>query len=93
MIPIKLKIPCAPHPKKKKDFMRIIMARVCTLVDMTFFTSYVSIPYSFGRRNHMTVISFSSGLSFYTSEKTLRAAFEGFGELLEGRYLHLCVYI
>lgn len=24
------------------------------------------------------------GLSFYTSEKTLRAAFEGFGELVEG---------
>lgn len=29
------------------------------------------------------------GLSFYTSEKTLRAAFEGFGELVEG--LKLCI--
>lgn len=27
------------------------------------------------------------GLSFYTSEKTLRAAFEGFGELVEGTSL------
>ncbi|XP_048232197.1 organelle RRM domain-containing protein 1, chloroplastic isoform X2 [Ricinus communis] len=27
---------------------------------------------------------FVTGLSFYTSEKTLRAAFEGFGELVEG---------
>ncbi|MCH89777.1 RNA-binding family protein, partial [Trifolium medium] len=26
---------------------------------------------------------FVTGLSFYTSEKTLRAAFEGFGELVE----------
>jgi len=26
------------------------------------------------------------GLSFYTSEKTLRAAFEGFGELVEGTH-------
>ncbi|XP_059434565.1 organelle RRM domain-containing protein 1, chloroplastic-like [Corylus avellana] len=26
---------------------------------------------------------FITGLSFYTSEKTLRAAFEGFGELVE----------
>ncbi|XVE90863.1 hypothetical protein DITRI_Ditri20bG0110400 [Diplodiscus trichospermus] len=31
---------------------------------------------------------FITGLSFYTSEKTLRAHFEGFGELVEGR---LCV--
>lgn len=26
----------------------------------------------------------SLGLSFYTSEKTLRAAFEGFGQLVQG---------
>uniref|UniRef100_A0A2P2KS50 Uncharacterized protein LOC105125466 n=1 Tax=Rhizophora mucronata TaxID=61149 RepID=A0A2P2KS50_RHIMU len=31
---------------------------------------------------------FITGLSFYTSEKTLRAAFEGFGELVEGT---LCI--
>ena len=29
-----------------------------------------------------------AGLSFYTSEKTLRAAFEGFGELVEGTYVN-----
>lgn len=29
-------------------------------------------------------LSNKSGLSFYTSKKTLRAAFEGFGELIEG---------
>lgn len=29
---------------------------------------------------------FGTGLSFYTSEKTLRAAFEGFGELVEGTF-------
>lgn len=28
---------------------------------------------------------FLVGLSFYTSEKTLRAAFEPFGELVEGK--------
>lgn len=32
----------------------------------------------------MTINRFETGLSFYTSEKTLRAAFEGFGELVEG---------
>ena len=33
------------------------------------------------------LISFLTGLSFYTSEKTLRAAFEGFGELVEGSFV------
>ncbi|KAK7814623.1 organelle rrm domain-containing protein 1, partial [Quercus suber] len=33
---------------------------------------------------------FVTGLSFYTSEKTLRAAFEGFGELVEGMFAFPC---
>jgi len=33
----------------------------------------------------------STGLSFYTSEKTLRAAFEGFGELVEGNSFSLLI--
>ncbi|CAM8958054.1 unnamed protein product [Rhodiola kirilowii] len=35
------------------------------------------------RENIKTKKLFVTGLSFYTSEKTLRAAFEGFGELVE----------
>ena len=41
----------------------------------------------------MTVIynlDLKTGLSFYTSEKTLRAAFEGFGELVEGMFAFPC---
>jgi hypothetical protein len=41
----------------------------------------------------MTVIcnlDLKTGLSFYTSEKTLRAAFEGFGELVEGIFAFPC---
>lgn len=33
---------------------------------------------------YVNVLYNVTGLSFYTSEKTLRAAFEGFGELVEG---------
>jgi len=35
----------------------------------------------------------STGLSFYTSEKTLRAAFEGFGELVEGSFIFMYYFL
>ncbi|CAK7325253.1 unnamed protein product [Dovyalis caffra] len=44
-------------------------------------------PSDFSEASQMTLVKtkklFVTGLSFYTSEKTLRAAFEGFGELVE----------
>ena len=46
---------------------------------------------TFGNWYHVIVIKrklcFLVGLSFYTSEKTLRAAFEPFGELVEGKFI------
>lgn len=36
---------------------------------------------------------FVTGLSFYTSEKTLRAAFEGFGELVEGSFIFMHYFL
>lgn len=35
---------------------------------------------------------FVAGLSFYTSEKTLRTAFGGFGELVEGKVVNLFIH-
>lgn len=43
-------------------------------------------PRPFANRNSSHSLILLTGLSFYTSEKTLRAAFEGFGELVEGTF-------
>lgn len=47
------------------------------------FISYLRFLFSNGRSLVICCIS-RTGLSFYTSEKTLRSHFEGFGELVEG---------
>ena len=52
------------------------------------------VPFKFSKMVALSVTAlFIAGLQFYASEKTLHAAFESFGELIEGKELNLLFMI